>query len=187
MKKLILVIGVLILFGYANGQVNSGTDTARYLQQIDNDTSFDKQKWMESILAQHFDKIAVEYQHNFNHSTPFVVTRIQNYSKYYAIDIEDTTHLYRYTIISIKNERCQTKEIVKVNETYFLTIKNITKHSGLIGTSEIPYDITFRYHGKKIRYRSTDIQNGPPVITEDIKGINYVLSDLSQKTYKQVD
>lgn len=182
MKGFILVIGMIILFGYANGQIY-GTDTASYLQQIDNDTLFDKQKWMESILAQHFVKISAEYQQNFDHPTPFTIIRIQNHNKYYAIDIVDTTHQYRYTIISIKDDRCQAKEIVKVNETYYLAIKNITKYSGFIGASEIPYDITFRYQGKKIRYRSTDIQNGPPVITEDIKGINYMPLDLSQKKH----
>jgi hypothetical protein len=181
MKKFILVIGMLTLLGYAKGQVNSETDTARYMQQIDYDTLFDKQEWMKSILAQHFDKISVEYQQNFDHPTPFTIIRIQNHNKYYTIDIEDTTHQYRYTVISIKDDRCQAKDIIKVNETYYLTIKNVTKYSGLIGTSEIPYDITFRYCGKKIRYRSTDIQNGPPVITEDIKGIYYMPLDLSQK------
>lgn len=181
MKKFILVIGMLILLGYAKGQINSETDTICYVQQIYDDTSFDKQEWMESVFAQYFNKISVEYQQNFNHPTPFTIIRIQNHNQYYAIDIEDTTHQYRYTVISINDDKCQAKDTIKVNETYYLTIKNITKYSGLIGTSEIPYDITFRHHGKKIRYKSTDIQNGPPVITEDIKGINYMPLDLSQK------
>ncbi len=163
MKKVALIIGILVLIGVVYGQNNG------------NDTIFDKDNWMNSIFSQHFDKIATEYQRNFNHTTPFIVTKILDHSDYYTIDIIDTTHQYRYTIISVKDDRCQTEDSIKVNETYYLTIKKITKSSGLIGTSEIPYDITFKYHGKKIRYRSTDIlQNGPPVTTKNIKGILYV-------------
>lgn len=173
MKKHILICYFFILCGYTNGQNIPNTDSLIHYEEIDTyDTIFDKQAWINFNLSQFSDKLTTELQQNFNHSTPFIVTRIQDHHKYYAIDIIDTSHQYKYTIVSIKNNCCQRwGEIIKVNETYYLTIKNITNYSGLIGVSEIPYDVNFRYHGKKIRYRSEDIQNGPPVITEDIMGI----------------
>lgn len=176
MKKHILICYFFILWGYTNGQNIHDTDSLMHYVEINTyDTIFDKQAWINFNLTHFSDKLTTEFQKNFNHSTPFIVTRIQDHHKYYAIDIIDTSLQYRYTIVSIKNNISQGRgKIIKVNETYYLTIKNITNYSGFIGVSEIPYDVNFRYRGKKIRYKSEDIQNGPPVITKDIRGNLYM-------------
>lgn len=127
--------------------------------------------WIEDAMTDYYNKIRKELE-LFDRKTPYVVDTIQEYDTYFTIGIFDTLKIFHYTIVSPKKSH-QHKNAISIGKVYYLNIHRLTNYTGIIGCNELLYDISFRVNGKRVHFISSNILEGPPVSTKDLKGLQY--------------
>ena len=135
----------------------------------------ERERWVKSLMDKHYALLAKE-SCNFNSVRPYLISKIEECDAYYAIEVIDSTRIFHYTVVSPKTKKTKqrSKKDIAVGSVYYLNLRALTKYTGKIGCSEMLYDISFEVNGKRVRYISTDVLDGPPVCTENLNELRYV-------------
>ena len=187
MKRFVVLFALVCGIIANGGAQNIDTLSLDSIYEWKDSMSYEERElWVKSLINQHCAQLAKE-PCNFDSLRPFLINKIKECDTYYAIEVIDFSKIFHYTVVSpkTKKNKQKNKKNIVVGSVYYLNLHALTKYSGKIGCSEILYDVSFEVNGKKVRYISSDVLDGPPVCTENLNGLHYVKKAGNSHSFNQ--